>query len=408
MKKKKRKLRKSKPLSRHQMLAYSTNGVLRWSGIHSWRQMSLRSKIYAFACTFAVLAFVVLPVTSSAFVDMFGFGVHDLFANITTNVRETNEMLQSAFRFAQTSPYDIVNGITGTQQTRLIAIRQAIIAMALVVATLLLMVEFFRKTINFEWSSKWENILIFLIKIIVIKQVVQNADILVGHVYAGFNSINTAALGGNLELLPYGTTTRYTMEPGWFASFTNEVFSFWGNVFSGNGWHSNPLATPGYTVSMDAVRMFYPDAVAPTSTNLNSTPFPIPTTAETFNPTIEMVLLQPFFLIMKGVAIVVFVIIIGRVFELTLYTIFAPLPLATFASDVSCDVGKSFIKNYIAVVLQIAVIVVMFMVYVGMNRYFLNAANGFVQTKFIQIIVLITLGLGVIKSGAWARKICGL
>ena len=408
MKSKKRKQRKSKPLSRHQMLAYSTNGVMRWSGFYTLQKMSLRTKIYTFVCIFAVFAMVVLPVTSSAFVDMFGFGVHDLFANITTNVRETNEMLGSAFNFAQTSPYDIVNGISGNQQTRLIAIRNAITAMAMVVATLLLMVEFFRKTINFEWSSKWENLLIFLIKIIVIKQVVQNADVLVGYVYAGFNSINAAALGGSLELLPYGTTQRYTMEPGWFATFTNEIFSFWGNVFSGNGWYSNPLTTPGYTVSMDAVRMFYPEAVAPTSLNLNSTPFPIPTSAETFNPTIEMVLLQPFFLIMKGVAIVVFVIIIGRVFELTLYTIFAPLPLATFASDVSNDVGKSFIKNYIAVVLQIAVIVVMFMVYVGMNRYFLNEANGFVQTKFIQIIALITLGLGVIKSGAWSKKICGI
>ena len=400
-KKKKKRIRPRKSLSKRSILAYAHGGF------QSLRQMSLRTKIYTFACVSAVLMFVIFPMTSSAFVDMFGFGVHDLFANITDNVRETNEMLGKAFEFAGTSPYEIVNGITGTQQTRLIAIRNAITSMALVVATLLLMVEFFRKTVNFEWSSKWENILIFLVKIIVIKQVVQNADVIVGYVYAGFNSINTAALGGSMELLPYGSTQRYVMEPGWFASFTNTVFSFWGNVFSGEGWHSNPLVTPGYTVSMDAVRMFYPNAVAPSSLDLSSTPFPIPTSAETFNPTIEMVLLQPFFLIMKGVAIVVFVIIIGRVFELTLYTIFAPLPLATFASDVSNDVGKSFIKNYIAVVLQIAVIVVMFMVYVGMNRYFANTANGFVQTKFIQIIALITLGLGVIKSGAWARRICG-
>jgi len=35
-----------------------------------------------------------------------------------------------------------------------------------------------------------------------------------------------------------------------------------------------------------------------------------------------MVLLQPFFLIMKGVAILVFIITIGRIFELMLYTIF--------------------------------------------------------------------------------------
>jgi hypothetical protein len=111
---------------------------------------------------------------------------------------------------------------------------------------------------------------------------------------------------------------------------------------------------------------------------------------------------------MKGVSVAVFIIVIGRVFELALYTIFAPLPLATFASDVSNDVGKSFIKNYIACVLQIAVIVVMFMVYVAMQQFFGNAANGFAQTKLIQFVVLISLGLAVIKSGTWARKVCGI
>jgi archaellum component FlaF (FlaF/FlaG flagellin family) len=71
-------------------------------------------------------------------------------------------------------------------------------------------------------------------------------------------------------------------------------------------------------------------------------------------------------------------------------------------------VGKSFIKNYIACVLQIAVIVVMFMVYVAMQRYFGNVANGFAQTKLIQFVVLISLGLAVVKSGTWSRKVCGI
>jgi hypothetical protein len=70
--------------------------------------------------------------------------------------------------------------------------------------------------------------------------------------------------------------------------------------------------------------------------------------------------------------------------------------------------AMTMVSGFMIVVLQIAVIVVMFMVFVGMQRYFTNAANGFAQTKFIQIIVLVTLGLGVIKSGAWSRKVCGL
>jgi hypothetical protein len=185
------------------MLAYANNGVLKWHGVYAWQKMSLRTKIYGFVIFFAI-GMMLFAQPAAAFVDMFGFGVHDLYASITTNVRETNDILGKAFDFAQTSPYQVVNGLAGTTQgNTLTAIRNAIIAMSLTVATLLLMVEFFRKSINFEWSSKWENILIFLVKIIVIKQVVQNADVIVGNIYAGFNSINTAALGGSADFLPY-------------------------------------------------------------------------------------------------------------------------------------------------------------------------------------------------------------
>jgi len=133
-----------------------------------------------------------------------------------------------------------------------------------------------------------------------------------------------------------------------------------------------------------------------------------PTGGSSFSTAFELMLLQPYFLVLKGVAILVFIITIGRIFELTLYTIFAPLPLCTFASEATNDVGKSFIKNYIAVVLQITVIVVMFITYLAIQGYFLNEDNGFWMTKLIQVVALISLGLGVIKSGTWARKICGI
>jgi hypothetical protein len=62
---------------------------------------------------------------------------------------------------------------------------------------------------NFEWA-KWENILLFLVKIILIKQVVQNADVLVGYIYSGFNSINVAATTGEITFLPYSEAVVYT------------------------------------------------------------------------------------------------------------------------------------------------------------------------------------------------------
>lgn len=335
--------------------------------------------------------------------DIFGFQVQDVYVHITENVRETNELLKKAFDFSQTSPYDVINGISGTGQGNIaVNIRNASKSMALVIATLLLMVDFFRKSVNFEWSSKWENILIFLIKIIVIKQIVQNADVIVGYIYSGFQSINVSATGTSFEFLPYGTaeTFKWTDEDG---IMTKMVKKGWWNYWYdlGAGEYRDTFS---YLISQDAVKIFYPSATFG-GTNLNDSPLKEPVTM-LFMPTLEIVLLQPYFLVMKAIAYMIFVIAIGRVFELSVYTIFAPLPLATFASDTTHDVAKSFLKNYIAVVLQIAVIVVMFISYSAINKYFI--ANGFWSTKLIQLVELIALGLGVMKSGAWSKKICGI
>ena len=338
-----------------------------------------------------------------AHVDIFGFEVQDVYTQITSNVKETNDILKKAFEFSQTSPYDVVNSISGTAQGNIaVAIRNASKTMALVIATLLLMVEFFRKSVTFEWSSKWENVLIFLIKIIVIKQVVQNADVIVSHIYAGFQSINNAATDTSVDFLPYGTaeTFTWTDEDG---IMTKMVKKGWWNYWYDLG-AGEYRETFSYLISKDAVKIFYPNATFG-GTNLNDNPFAEPTTM-LFMPTLEIILLQPYFLVMKAIAYIVFVISIGRVFELSVYTILAPLPLATFASDATHDVAKSFIKNYIAVVLQIAIIVVMFIVYVAINKYF--TSNGFIAVKMIQLVELIALGLGVVKSGAWSKKVCGM
>ena len=149
----------------------------------SKKHISIRTWIYMIIIC-AGLINIFFPYVVHA--DIFGYEIQDLYASITTEVSETNELLKSAFEFTSVSPYKVINIISKTDQAGIaIAVREASKTVALVVATLLLMVDFFRKTVNFEWSSKWENILIFLIKIIVIKQIVQNADIIIGYIYSG-------------------------------------------------------------------------------------------------------------------------------------------------------------------------------------------------------------------------------
>ena len=351
---------------------------------------------------------IFFPVIACAGTDVFNNDIQDVYVKITENVDETNEVLQKAFRFAQVSPYTVIN--MSTQTTVANGIIAGSRSLALIVAVLLLMVDFFRKTINFEWSSKWENVLVFLIKIVVVKQVVQNADVIIGYIYSAFSTLNRTSTVPNF--LPAGNRVTYTISIA--EDLFNEVFNsdhwyhgwinYWKNI--GAGLHRHDFT---YVISQDAVRMFYPNAAFPAATNLKfeDHAFGNPTQVLSFTPTLEILFWQPYFLVMKAIAYIIFVISIGRIFELAVYTIFAPLPIATFASETTHDVAKSFLKNYIATVIQIAVIVCMFVVYVGVTSYIASGANGLDNMKMMQFIALISLGLGVIKSGTWAKKICG-
>ena len=367
----------------------------------------IRRFIYMFVIIIGLLN-IFFPVIANAGTDVFNNDIQDVYVEITENVDEANEVLQKAFQFAQVSPYTVINMSSQT------AVANAIIAgsrtLALIVSVLLLMVDFFRKTVNFEWSSKWENVLVFLIKIVVVKQVVQNADVIIGYIYSAFSTLNRS--GETPNFLPAGNRETYKISIA--EDLLKEVFNsdhwyqgwlkFWHDV--GAGLHRR---TFDYEISKDAVRMFYPHATFPDSPDLKfeDHAFGNPTQVLSFTPTLEILFWQPYFLVMKAIAYIIFVISIGRIFELAVYTIFAPLPIATFASDTTHDIAKGFLKNYIATVIQIAVIVCMFVVYVGVTSYIASGANGLNNMKMMQFIALISLGLGVIKSGTWAKKITG-
>jgi hypothetical protein len=390
----------------------------------AWDTGKARKYAYTVAAL-GVLATLILPAALAEWeVDAFGNGLHTLYADITKNVMETNSILSSAFSFTRISPYDLLSMMVGDDIFQ--NIRNAVLTMALVVATLLIMADFFKKTINFEWSSKWENILLFLVKIIVIKQVVQNADVIVSYIYAGFDSINQV-IDIIDPILPEGDVVTYVITEASLSNYFDDmgwqswVIPGWGTIKTfqrllDGSWAEAWTDKFEYLISHEAVGMFYGGLDFPNNPtseggrlvyDLDTGNLPFPKGRVGMNSTLELVLLQPFFLVMKAIALIIFVIAIGRVFELALYTIFAPLPLATFASDVSSDVGKGFIKTYIACVIQVAVIAVMYIVFVALIEFFNESANGFNGVPLLRFIALIALGMSVMKSGAWARKLCG-
>lgn len=366
------------------------------------RIQKIRRFVYIFVIV-AGLFNIFFPVIAHA--DLFHNEVQDLYATITKNVKETNDILDDAFDLCQTSPYTIINNITYNAQggvTR--AIHSACQTVALVVATLLLMVDFFRKTTNFEWASKWENVLLFLVKVVVVKFVITNADVIVGHIYTAFNYINTQATGGHPTFLPYGDEKTYTITIKY--SLFNKIKDdglfkgFW-SYLSDPHDHDVNLT---YVISQKAVNIFYPDVTLIGEGTYAYADHPFAPDNSIIMPTIDRLIMTPYFLAMKAVAYIVFVIAVGRVFELSAYLLFAPLPLATFASDTTSEVAKHFIKNFIACVIQVAVIVVMFIVYVAVTKYVMHTYT----TPLLSLATLLCLGIGVMKSGTWAKAICGI
>lgn len=110
---------------------------------------------------------------------------------------------------------------------------------------------------------------------------------------------------------------------------------------------------------------------------------------------------MPTFLILMGACWVINLILIGRLFEIIVYTVISPIPLATFAGEGWHDSAKAFIKSYAAVCLQGLVVIVMFYAFSQVA-----ALLGGTDTMGITITAL-ALALGVAKSGQWARQAVG-
>lgn len=66
------------------------------------------------------------------------------------------------------------------------------------------------------------------------------------------------------------------------------------------------------------------------------------------------------------ITVISFVIVLtvyGRFFKLYIYTALAPIPLATFAGETTSQTGKAFVKSYLGVCLQGAVIILACIIY---------------------------------------------
>ena len=208
----------------------------------------------------------------------------------------------------------------------------------------------------------WENVVMLFIKLVVAKVCVDNAELFTTMLYRGFNSFINAISG---------TITQYSFISG------------------------DDMTKAQYFVSASQASQIVNNVDAGF---LN------------FQPILLNLQISIQGLIMKIIMILANVVVIARLFELTVYTLIAPVPLSTFACEGLSDVGKGFLKSYAAVSLQAIVLAIMFVAYSAVNTALISGRIGSTNltlSGIMGLVTTLTLAMGVMQSGAWSKKICG-
>ncbi len=284
---------------------------------------------------------------------MWGYG--QCLDNIKSIVREVNTMFSMLVELLTN------DGLLTTAASSLPDLVAAIKGTAITLCVMFFLIDFFSKTLHLQWVT-WENVLMLCIKMVVAKVCVDNAELFTTMLYKGFNGFIGAISG---------TVTQYSF-------------------ISGDNY-----TKAQYFVSASQASMIINDTDAGF---LN------------FQPMLLNLQISIQGLIMKIIMILANVVVIARLFELTVYTLIAPVPLSTFACEGLSDVGKGFLKSYAAVSLQAIVLAIMFVAYASVNNALISGNIGSTNLTLdgiMGLITTLTLGMGVMQSGAWSKRICG-
>ncbi len=284
---------------------------------------------------------------------MWGYG--QCLDNIKSIVREVNTMFSMLVELLTN------DGLLTTAASSLPDLAAAIKGTAITLCVMFFLIDFFSKTLHLQWVT-WENVLMLCIKMVVAKVCVDNAELFTTMLYKGFNGFIGAISG---------TVTQYSF-------------------ISGDNY-----TKAQYFVSASQASMIINDTDAGF---LN------------FQPMLLNLQISIQGLIMKIIMILANVVVIARLFELTVYTLIAPVPLSTFACEGLSDVGKGFLKSYAAVSLQAIVLAIMFVAYASVNNALISGNIGSTNLTLdgiMGLITTLTLGMGVMQSGAWSKRICG-
>ncbi len=267
---------------------------------------------------------------------------------------------ETCIRLIRKSPFDLL----GTSTDMVFDIVKAI---AISLLTLFFLMEFFKKSMDFQWI-KWENILMFCIKIVFAKVVLDNTMNIMEFIFTVFT--NTS-----LDIMTsFSGTVSTTFSSGGLFNTSGSDEDICGNFLSAA--EIDEMKNHAGWCAMGRLLK-------------------------------EIQLLLPLNIIML-VMVITQVVIFVRMFEILIYSMVSPIPLTTFVSDEHKQIGISFIKNYAAVCIQCLIIVIVFIVFATLcsGSTLLSDVGVAAGTTGLMIKVA-ALGFSVVKSGNWAKKVVG-
>jgi hypothetical protein len=118
-------------------------------------------------------------------------------------------------------------------------------------------------------------------------------------------------------------------------------------------------------------------------------------------------------LVITVLSFVLVMIVMGRFFRLYLYTALAPIPLSCFAGDATAQHGKQFIRNYLAVCLEGAVVMLSLIIFAALSGNSPAIAAGSAVTKvwayIAELVFNMLVLVGLVKaSDRVSKEVFGL
>jgi hypothetical protein len=130
---------------------------------------------------------------------------------------------------------------------------------------------------------------------------------------------------------------------------------------------------------------------------------------------LPMLLGLVFFIVICACAIIILLMVYSRVFKFFLYVALSPIPLSTFGGSATAEIGKTFLKNFCSVCLEVVVLFLCFILFdaffesppflMGENSQYWMIMCSYMIETIISMLILVGLVKGADRL---TKEILGL